>query len=207
MSSYAYTDKHGAYHGPVGMRDSFRGVRGWAALTDEQRAEKRWYPCTVVNAEFDATLETRSGPTWHWSEGQLLCEYTVTPIPVETLIARRCSEVDALRDSHLAAGVAFDFPDGTGTVQTRSLEDSRNIQANASAAQMYLMAGQPEAVMQFRDMENVVHSLTAQQMLDMCAYVMGHGQGLYATSWAHKDLLRLLTDPAAVLAYDVTGGW
>ena len=116
--------------------------------------------------------------------------------------------VDALRDEKLAAGVPYTFPgDNTGTVQTRDLTDHRNIQANASAAQMYLLNSQPTAEMQFRDMEDVVHTLTATEMIQMCSYVMGYGQAIYSASWAHKEAIDALTTVEAVEAYDVTTGW
>ena len=186
---YAYMDKYGILHGPV----------------SKPKSRSSW-PLIEVGANYDPQLERRSGPVLSLDGDVVTATYTVTPIPLLELQEAKCKEVDAKRDQLIAAGVPYEFNGIPGTVQTRSLEDHRNIQANASAAQMYLMAGHPDAPMQFRDMENVVHSLTAQQMLDMCAYVMGHGQGLYATSWALKDAIRAL-DAAAVLAYDTQEGW
>ena len=48
MPKYAYLDKHGEWVGPLNMRSYFRGLRNFDQLTDEQRAEKRWYPCEIV---------------------------------------------------------------------------------------------------------------------------------------------------------------
>ena len=118
------------------------------------------------------------------------------------------ADVDAVRDDKIAAGVPYIFPgDVPGTVQTRDLTDHRNIQANASAAQMYIINSQPDAPMQFRDMEDVVHTLTATEMAQMCAYVMGYGQAIYSASWAHKTAIDALGTVEAVEAYDVTIGW
>jgi hypothetical protein len=117
-------------------------------------------------------------------------------------------QVDSIRDQKIADGVPYLFPGDTpGTVQTRDLTDHRNIQANASAAQMYLIDSQPTAEMQFRDQEDVVHTLTATEMVTMCAYVMGYGQAIYSASWVHKDAIDALETLEAVLAYDVTTGW
>ena len=121
---------------------------------------------------------------------------------------RKHFNINTLRDAKIAAGVTYAFPDGiTGTVQTRDLTDHRNIQANGSAAQMYIIAGQPQAEMQFRDMEDVMHMLTAQQMVEMCFYIMGHGQAIYSAGWAHKDAIDRLETIEAVQAYDETQGW
>lgn len=127
---------------------------------------------------------------------------------VQAAKQRKRVNVDTVRDEKLAAGVPYIFPgDVPGTVQTRDLTDHRNIQANGSAAQMYLLAGHPEAEMQFRDTEDVVHTLTAQQMAEMCSYVMGYGQAIYSASWAHKTAIDALETVEAVEAYDVTTGW
>ena len=127
---------------------------------------------------------------------------------IDELKELKINSVNSIRDGRIAAGVLYTFPgDVPGTVQTRDLTDHRNIQANASAAQMYLLNSQPAAEMQFRDMEDVVHTLTATEMVQMCSHVMGYGQAIYSASWAHKDAISELGTVEAVSAYDVTTGW
>lgn len=202
MKYYAYLDKHGQWVGPSSrIPKLFRGLMGFDQLTDEQRAAKRFYPCTLINADYNPSTHTRSGLTWTFDEATqtVTATYTLTPLPLSTLIQRKLTQVDQHRDYLLAQGVPYQFPDGPGTIQTRDATDHRNILANANAAQLYLISGHPDAPMQFRDQENTVHNLTAQQLVEMCAYVMAYGQEIYSTSWQIKDEIKLLTDPLEIV--------
>ena len=199
---YAYLDKHGKWVGPLNMLKYFRGLANFDQLTDEQRAEKRWYPCTLVNESYDSRLQRRSGPVFTFDEETqtVTATYTLTDIPLETLIQRKRDEVDQRRDQELSRGVEYMFPDGdTAIVQTRDAKDERNILINHNKAFALVMSGQPDAPMQFRTQDDVLRNLTAQQMLEMTSYVGEQGQDIYSTSWQIKDEIKLLTTPLEIV--------
>jgi hypothetical protein len=200
MSRYAYLDKHGRLVGPVSMRPRFRGVQNWPNLTDEQRREKRWYPVTETNKDFDPRIQNRSGPVLTLEDGIVTATYTVTDKSIESLIEDKCRQVDARRDQELAAGVEYEFPDGTlAIIQTRDSRDERNILTCHSMATTLLLAGQTETVMQFRTEDDGLHDLTPNQMIAMTTAVGVAGQGIYAISWQVKDAIRGMVDPVAVV--------
>ena len=154
--------------------------------------------------------DERTKPTWLqlkviWLE---ICKETLY-----TLIENE-------RDHHLSNGFPYMFPgDVYGVIQTRHIEDQRNIQINHSAAQTFLMLGLTEQPMTFRDTENVIHTLTPIQMVEMTLYVSSKGQHIYTNSWIHKDIIKQITiidetDEIEintkindVLTYDYSTGW
>jgi hypothetical protein len=121
-------------------------------------------------------------------------------------VVAKLVEVKAVRDTKIAAGIPFMFPDGSGTIQTRDLVDSRNIQTNVTMAIMLTMQGVTAAVMTFRDMENFEHAMTPAQMLVMGAYAAQQGQAVYSASWTVERVMAAMT-PAQIIAYDVEANW
>lgn len=203
---YAYKDKKGKLHlvHDIEQWQTFRGVRNWPNLTDEQRREKRWYPVTEVNADYDARIQNRSGPVLSLEDGVVTATYTITDKSLEFLIEQKCRQVDNRRDQELSMGVEYEFPDGEiAVVQTRDSKDERNIMVNATKALTLVMSGNPDSPMQFRTEDDVLRDLTAQQMLDMTSYVGEKGQEIYSISWTIKDNIRALTDPLEVVTAPV----
>ena len=100
-------------------------------------------------------------------------------------------EINVKRNEKISNGVVYTFPDGlTGTIQTRDQIDERNIQANASAAQSFIMLNQLDVEMEFRDAENQNHIMTPHQMLEMSIFVKQYGQDIYKQSWQYKDFVK-----------------
>lgn len=162
-----------------------------------------------INEEFYNNiqwLDSRDKPSWH-------------DIKVEWfnyLKEYKDNEICKIRDEKIAEGVPYIFPSGeTGHIQTRDMIDHRNIQANGSAAQTLLMLGQTEQVMYFRDVENIIHELYPQQMVEMCMFCMCFGQNIYSNSWLHKDNIQNIiiidddvdTALEQIINYDIYDNW
>lgn len=206
MSKYAYLDKHGEWVGPLNMRTYFRGLRNFDQLTDEQRAEKRWYPCEVINDSYDSRIYRRTGPQWSFDEETkvVTATYTLSPYSASYLIDQKIKQVKQHRDWELSRGVEYQFPDGDiAIVQTRDSKDERNILVNGTKALTLVMSGQPDAPMQFRTQDDVLRDLTAQQMLEMTSYVGEKGQEIYSISWGIIDAVKALTDPLEIVSHPV----
>ncbi len=154
--------------------------------------------------------DERHKPTWiqiklEWIE---VCKETLYKL------------IDNERDIHLAKGVQYLFPgDVIGIIQTKHLEDQRNIQINHASALTLLTMGLTEQPMYFRDMENRIHTLIPQEMVSMTMYVGSFGQHIYNNSWQHKDYIKSIevsniTDEIEIdetidylLTYDYSQGW
>lgn len=146
--------------------------------------------------------DTRNKPLWD----DIIIEW------VKLLKQDLYEKIEVIRDTKIESGVTYLFPDGIyGTIQTRDSKDQRNIQINNSTAQLFIMLGQTDQIMEFRDMENVIHELIPQEMIDMTLYVGTYGQAMYKNSWNHKDYIRGLPNTAETLSilenYDLTQNW
>lgn len=131
----------------------------------------------------------------------------------------RCKEVAKIRDEILAIGVPYMFPnDVPGHIQIRDEKDRTNVMINGMVGLVYVINEQSTAPMRFRDQENRVHNMTAQQMMEMSMYAASYGQHVYDTSWTHKDHIRnyesientleeIQNAYNYILNYDITTGW
>jgi len=122
------------------------------------------------------------------------------------VIKRKFAEVNAVRESKIAAGIPFHFSDGPGTIQTRDFTDIRNIQTIVTFALILHSQGETKPVMVFRDMEDTLHQMTPAQALEMGIYVAQHGQKIYNKSWKLKDLGKILT-VEELTAFNVEENW
>ena len=126
-------------------------------------------------------IDTRPKPTWE----------EVRIVWFDLLKDDLYREIERVRDEKLTSGVVYQFPSGlVGTIQTRNLDDHRNIQVNAATAQYFLMVGLTNQPMVFRDTENIVHNLLPNEMCQMALYVSSISQQHFTNSWWHKDNLK-----------------
>lgn len=117
-------------------------------------------------------------------------------------------QVNNLRDSKIAQGKTYDFPDGTtGTVQLRNLEDKTNVQGLGSNALELKVEGDTTTTIPFRDMENTSHEMTADEMIQMGKTVSSFVQENYIVSWNHKDNIEECTTLDELENYDITINW
>ena len=116
----------------------------------------------------------------------------------------KINAISNLRDSKIATGIPYTFPDGAGTIQTRDEKDFRNITGLSTSG--IVMAGQA-VNMPFRDQENIVHSMTPEQVVAMGMFIAAAIQSVYTASWVHADAIKQLTTLAEIEAYDISVGW
>lgn len=116
------------------------------------------------------------------------------------LKAALMAEADRRRDAGIFGGSVLY---GSIPVDLRSQRDRDNL----GDLRSFALAVPGETIIAFRDAENVTHSLTALQVLDLTALALAHGQAWYAAAWAHKDAITALETVATAQAYDLTEGW
>ena len=126
---------------------------------------------------------------------------------VEELKTRLKARNLAKRLSMQAAGVAYTFPDGTGTVQTRNDTDIASINAVATAGIALAGQGVTDPVLKFRDTENVTHPLTPAQAVTFGLAVTDAISALYETKWTVDEQIDALTTVAECEAFDVDAEW
>lgn len=127
----------------------------------------------------------------------------------EVKVARRI-EVDALRDSRLRLGFAFER-DGLHVLQTRGEDDRLNWLGVLSACQALVMGGQGSAALAIRTEANDTLAIPAVELMAILLGALNHQSAVYAVAWVHKDAINAITEESggreAVQAYDITNGW
>jgi hypothetical protein len=100
--------------------------------------------------------------------------------------ADRAAGVNAERDRRLAAGSTVTVS-GYGDVplQGRAVDQTNLIALEVTA--MQLVAAALDVPMDFRDADNVMHTLTPAQMLEMARLGKQAAAAIYAAAWALKD--------------------
>lgn len=113
--------------------------------------------------------------------------------------------VAAKRQSVQEAGCAFRFPDGlTGTIQTRTALDLGNITGQALAALILQSQAVAGPVLSFRDEQNVTHTMTPAQMVQMGMASSAFVSATYAAKWAHDAAIDAWQ---GAKPYDISTGW
>lgn len=127
------------------------------------------------------------------------------PPTTEEIREEKRKGIERLREVKIAAGLVYTFPDTglAGTVQLRNPVDVRNVIGLGSAAHALMTLGNTNPLA-FTDGENVVHSLSPSQTLEMTLAVQSFISNLYVKARAKKDELAAAIDPSA---YDVEAGW
>lgn len=120
--------------------------------------------------------------------------------------SRDRKRVNKIRDRYLFTNATYTFP-GDGepdAIQFRDERDRQNIQDNMIDAQ----GKDPGATMYFMPLSNNLKTITAQQMLDMGAFLKSRGDAIYNHSWTKKNIE---IEGAATLeelrAVDLNEGW
>ena len=73
----------------------------------------------------------------------------------------------------------------------RNDTDLRNIQAVTTAAQV--VAGTPDAVLKFRDANDVTHNLSPEEVITLGLIVQAHVRSFYEKAWTLKDSIDSMT--------------
>lgn len=89
MSVYGIVSKFGkVQEAPINLRSRYKDVLAFHLLTDEQRKEHGWYPCTVINESYDPINQNRSEPNKTFDGSHVTVQYTITDKPPEQLEAQ-----------------------------------------------------------------------------------------------------------------------
>lgn len=129
---------------------------------------------------------TLDGITLETDADKLARELTATK-------ADKNASLSVTRTSKLNDGFSYVFPDGiSGTIQTKQ-SDMININGLVTAGQL-----NPSGSFNFRDLENVSHTLTGTQITEMGMSALGWVSEQFQTSWDLKDTVESATTAAAV---------
>jgi len=127
-----------------------------------------------------------------------------TPSEIEQKKTQLKQSVNQERDRRWPGTVNCDLA-GDGNlvipVDARNDTDLRNIQAVTTAAQV--IAGTPDAVLKFRDANDVTHNLSPEEVISLGLIVQAHVQSFYEKAWSLKDSIDSMTS-AELDQLDVT---
>ena len=130
---------------------------------------------------------------------------------IVSVIAKKHSEINAIRDSKLSAGFPYSFPDTDGTIQTRDLRDYFNILGSVVAGLIYEIQDKSDTKMPFRDEEDKDHSLIPVEAMAMGMAVLSSYISIYQAAWKHKNNIKDMVKKGATISeiesYDITTGW
>ncbi|MFW6243431.1 MAG: hypothetical protein ACOC2W_04660 [bacterium] len=92
--------------------------------------------------------------------------------------------LDSKRDEQLFSNIEYTFPDtnNIGHIQPKSVENVKSLVLSA----VIRKEENDETLFVFRDFENVNHSLTPQQIIDLGKFVESHQTDIYSKSWEFK---------------------
>lgn len=134
-----------------------------------------WAPCTV-SADDPPTAELYAAA---FAQGP--AAYVAPPVVVTG------ADIDRERDRRVQAGVVVTLA-GYGPVALQGRDmDQRNLHGLATAAQLRIAAGQGNVTSPFRDRDNVIHTLTQVQILDLWSQGAAFVTAVFQAAWALKD--------------------
>ena len=133
--------------------------------------------------------------------------HAIADIPVDEIRVNKIAEINALHKEKLYTDVEVTFPAGLATIQFRDEADRTNLSNVATGAMAYVIAGTPEAVMQYRTQDDVIQQVPAITMMQIAMTVLAAKQGVVDNAWSLKDSLKLLTTAQDILDYDISIGW
>lgn len=120
-----------------------------------------------------------------------------TTLEAKTLAERKAElkqSVNRERDRRWPGTVNCDLAgDGSLVIpaDARNDTDLRNIQAVTTTAQV--VAGTPNAVLKFRDANDVTHNLSPEEVITLGLIVQAHVQSFYEKAWTLKDSIDSMT--------------
>lgn len=127
-----------------------------------------------------------------------------TPSEIEQKKIQLKQSVNQERDRRWRGTVDCDLSgDGSLVIpaDARNDTDLRNIQAVTTTAQV--VADTPDAVLKFRDANDVTHNLSPEEVITLGLIVQAHVQSFYEKAWALKDSIDSMTS-AELDQLDVT---
>jgi hypothetical protein len=127
-----------------------------------------------------------------------------TPSEIEQKKTQLKQSINQERDRRWPGTVNCDLAgDGSLVIpaDARNDTDLRNIQAVTTAAQV--IAGTPDAVLKFRDANDVTHNLSPKEVITLGLTVQAHVQSFYEKAWDLKDSIDSMTS-AELDQLDVT---
>ena len=106
MSVYAIVTKSGrVQEAPVALRSKYNGKVGFHLLTDEERKQYGWYPCTIINESYNPVYQFRSDPVMVFENEHVTVTYTLTDKSPEQVYAEL---LEAQRNTHKEIDSAVD---------------------------------------------------------------------------------------------------
>jgi hypothetical protein len=139
---------------------------------------------------YDETAQEWVAPEPRPDDAAVWDEGAQTWVPGDEILRR---EIDTERDRRLAAGAEITV-DGYGPIPVQGRQSDMTILASLKDAADDALSEGDETLIQFRDRDNQMHSLTPAQMRQLVQRARAHAQAIYAAAWALKDAATIPSD-------------
>ena len=103
---------------------------------------------------------------------------------LDSVYKQKQDEITKDRDSKIYTDISHSVLNG-GHVQVRNMQDMMNLNGLMSDA-LYSKLNNISKTHNFIDAENNIHTLTSDQVIEMCTYVKAQIESIYAESWNAK---------------------
>lgn len=113
----------------------------------------------------------------------------IPPPDLDTLAARKRTEIATTLADALAAGMPYTMPDGSDDTVQMMAEDRQNLLGLAIEARDLKAAGVTDSVQEFRAASNIRYPMTPDQVIALTDAALGHYKVLLQHSWDRKDAI------------------
>ncbi len=128
-------------------------------------------------------------------------------IDIDTLKENKCKEVDVIHEKLLYTDIEVDFPKGKEFIQFRNEIDRTNISNISSAGIALIISGTPDALMEFRTLNNITQIVKASEMVNLAMSVLSIKQNIKKKSWELKDEIRSVKTIEELNNININIGW
>lgn len=129
MISYGYIENNKIV-APVAMRSRFKNIGGWHLLSDDERMLHDWYPCIVINSEFNSYTQVRETiPSIKFDEEKKIIKvaYVIVDKPIDTVKLEHKVRITSLRYDTEVSGIEVNGQ----LIETDRTSQTRIAQAHA----------------------------------------------------------------------------
>lgn len=199
---YAIVSKSGeVLKAPVNLISRYKDVRAFHTLSDEQRKEHGWYPCTVLNENYNPRLFSRNPPVYDFDGERVTVTHQNIPKSLEQVKAETLKLINEERNSFETQGFLY-----LGYIFQSDERSVARIQGAVAAAQAAMVTGNA-LNLTWMTADNQPVEMDIAKILGMVVALAEHTNNLHQYARALKTQIEACETPEEVIAVDIYSDW